>query len=443
VAKLLRMPEVAAGGTEAVLSAWLVEESAGFTARQTLMTIETEKAVVDVEADAPGVLVMTLVPAGAAVEVGAPVAVLADPGEVVDDLPATLAALGVGGAEAGAATAVTALSAAPDAPPSPVDPVADTAAPAALAPAVNGHAGGRIFASPLARRLALEGGVDLATVTGTGPGGRLVRRDIEAALRLGQQAPATEQPLAVTVAPPATSTAVAGGPSADPLAAYTDVPHSRSRRAIARRLTQSVNEVPHFYLHASCRADALLAARAELNEGADIRISVTDLLVKAAARALVIVPEVNAIWTEDAVRQFSRVDIGLAVASRRGLVSPVLRGVETLSIREVATGVRDLVARADDGRLRQDELEGGAFSISNLGMFGVEDFSAIINPPQAAILAVGAARLQPVVDDGALAVGQVMRVTLSVDHRAVDGALAAQWLQAFASLVEAPIRIFA
>jgi len=266
----------------------------------------------------------------------------------------------------------------------------------------------------------------------------VVRRDIEARLRRDQLAPTATQP------PVAALTPASGTPAAPAAAAeYTDVPHSRVRRAIARRLTQSVNEVPHFYLHASPRVDALLAARAELNEGSDVRVSVNDLLVKAAARALVMVPEVNAIWTDDAVRQFARVDIGLAVASQRGLVTPVLRGVESLSVRQVATGVRDLVARADAGQLRQDELEGGAFSISNLGMFGVEDFSAIINPPQAAILAVGAARPQPVVVDGALAVGQVMRVTLSVDHRVVDGALAAQWLRAFVSVVEAPIRIFA
>ena len=440
MAKLLRMPEVAAGGVEAVLSAWLVEESAGFDAAQTLMTIETEKAVVDVEADAAGVLVKALVPAGAAVEVGAPVAVLAEPGEVVDDLPATLAALGVGDVDAGAvapAAASPETSGTPHAGgPEPLAQVADTAS--GHPPAVNGHAGGRVFASPLARRLAREAGLDVATVTGTGRGGRVVRRDIEARLRRDQLAPTATQP------PVAALTPASGTPAAPAAAAeYTDVPHSRVRRAIARRLTQSVNEVPHFYLHASPRVDALLAARAELNEGSDVRVSVNDLLVKAAARALVMVPEVNAIWTDDAVRQFARVDIGLAVASQRGLVTPVLRGVESLSVRQVATGVRDLVARADAGQLRQDELEGGAFSISNLGMFGVEDFSAIINPPQAAILAVGAARPQPVVVDGALAVGQVMRVTLSVDHRVVDGALAAQWLRAFVSVVEAPIRIFA
>jgi pyruvate dehydrogenase E2 component (dihydrolipoamide acetyltransferase) len=215
------------------------------------------------------------------------------------------------------------------------------------------------------------------------------------------------------------------------------------RRAIAARLTESKQTTPHFYLRATVRVDKLLKLRQQLNRAEAVRVSVNDLVVKAAARAHVLVPEMNVVWTPDAVRSFSSVDVAVAVATDGGLVTPVLRAVETRSISSVASSIRDLVDRARAGKLRQDELEGGTITITNLGMFGTEEFAGIINPPQAAILAVGAARREPVVKHGTLSTATVLRVTLSVDHRPVDGTVAARWMQAFVSAVEHPVQILA
>ena len=219
----------------------------------------------------------------------------------------------------------------------------------------------------------------------------------------------------------------------------TEIPHTRMRKAIARRLTESKSTVPHFYLVADCRVDKLLALRAEANATAPVKLSVNDFVLKAAAAAFVDVPEANATWGEEAVTRYSTVDMSVAVAIDGGLVTPVLRSVEKATLTEIARNVADHAERARAGQLRQHELEGGSFSVSNLGMYGVTEFSAIINPPQSAILAVGRATQQPVVDDGALAVGTVMTVTLSADHRVLDGALAAQWLAAFVKHIENPL----
>ena len=417
MARLMRMPEVAAGGTSAVLHEWSVAERAEFASQDVLATVETDKAVVDVEADLPGVVVKLLVPSGATVEVGAPIAVLADPGETVDDLATLLAQLGV------AAAAPPDPEGAPDQPLSPLVPAAlvpETVAASGLTavPPADGNGHGRIFASPLARRLARESQLPLEGITGTGPGGRIVRRDVEAATR-------RPEPAAAPV-------------SSD--AAYTDVPHTPMRRAIARRLTESKQTVPHFTLRATVRVDDLLELRADL-AALGTKTSVTDLLVKAAARAHTVVPGMNAIWTPEATRTFSSVDIAVAVATGTGLVTPVVRGLERASVGAVADTVRDLVERARAGRLRQDELEGGSLTLTNLGMYGTEEFAAIINPPQSAILAVGAARQEPVVVDGQLAVATVLHATVSADHRVIDGALAAEWMGAFVAAVEQPLQL--
>jgi pyruvate dehydrogenase E2 component (dihydrolipoamide acetyltransferase) len=215
------------------------------------------------------------------------------------------------------------------------------------------------------------------------------------------------------------------------------------RRAVAARLTESVTTAPHFYVRGVARVDELLRVRAELNDGAEVAVSVNDLVVKAVARAHQLVPEMNVVWTGEAIRSFAGVDVAVAVATDSGLVTPVVRGVDGLAVTAVARATRDVAARAREGRLQQPELEGGSITVSNLGMFGVEEFSAIINPPQASILAVGAARQEPVVTDGRLGVATVLRVTLSVDHRPVDGAVAARWMSAFVSLLERPVRILA
>ncbi|MDQ1663219.1 MAG: hypothetical protein QOJ68_3199 [Blastococcus sp.] len=421
--RLMRMPEVAAGGTSAVLHEWSVTEKAEFGPDDVLATVETDKAVVDVEAGQPGVVVRLLVAPGTSVEVGAPIAVLADPGELVDDVAAVLAALGL----ADAAAQAPDPEGAPDQPSSPQLPaavLAGTVAAAGLAPDLRGSSSnGRFFASPLARRLARERGLELGQLVGTGPGGRIVRRDVVAA---PQPAHPVQQPVA---APAAAGTA------------HTDVPHTPMRRAIARRLTESKQTIPHFTVRASVRVDALLDLRSELAD-AGTRVSVNDLLVKAVGRAHVAVPRMNAVWTPDATRTFSAVDVAVAVATPTGLVTPVLRGVERTSISLLAAASADLVERARAGRLRQDELEGGALTVTNLGMFGTEEFSAIINPPQSAILAVGAARPEPVVDAGGqVSVARLMRLTLSADHRVIDGALAAEWIRALVSILEKPVQI--
>jgi pyruvate dehydrogenase E2 component (dihydrolipoamide acetyltransferase) len=433
--RLMRMPEVAAGGTSAVLHEWSVTEQAEFGRDDVLATVETDKAVVDVEAGQPGVVVRLLVAPGTSVEVGAPIAVLADPGELVDDVAAVLAALGL--ADAGGHAPDP--EGAPDQPASPELPaalVAGTVAASGLAPDLRGSTeNGRFFASPLARRLARERGLELGQLVGTGPGGRIVRRDVVAGPEPARPFPQAPAPHAVEAEQPVAASAAAAG------SAHTDVPHTPMRRAIARRLTESKQTIPHFTVRASVRVDALLDLRSQLAE-AGTRVSVNDLLVKAVGRAHVAVPRMNAVWTPEATRTFAGVDVAVAVATPTGLVTPVLRGVERTPISLLAATSADLVERARAGRLRQDELEGGALTVTNLGMFGTEEFSAIINPPQSAILAVGAARPEPVVDaDGGLSVARLMRLTLSADHRVIDGALAAEWIGALVSILERPVHV--
>jgi pyruvate dehydrogenase E2 component (dihydrolipoamide acetyltransferase) len=445
------MPEVAANAAEAVLQEWQVAVNSPFSARDSIATVETEKAVVDIEAEADGVLLKTLVAAGAQVEVGAAIAVLGAPGERVDDVEGLLDKLGLTpGApvvaperrlvaddpEGGTANTGT-QEADPRTGTSRAERRTSTSGAERRTPAARGNGGEleprRVFTSPLARRLAREAGLRVEDIPGTGPGGRIVRKDVEEAIAAAE----SSLPASPTVAPTA---APELGDSATP---YTDVPHSRMRAAIASRLTGSKQTVPHFYVRATVNVGELLDMRATLNEGGQTRISVNDLVVKAAARAHRLVPAMNAMWTPEAVRLFDSVDIAVAVATDRGLVTPVLRGVDQLSISTVAAASRDLAQRAQTGQLRQEELEGGTLCVTNLGMFDVEEFAAIINPPQSAILAVGAARPAPVVVQGELTVGTLMHLTLSVDHRPIDGTLAAEWIKTFVCLLEKPVLILA
>ena len=465
MARLFRMPEVAAGTAEAILASWSVAENSAVTAAEPIATVETDKAAVDIEADADATVLKVLVDEGMTVPVGAPIAVLAEPGEVVHDVDVLLAQL-VGASPApGPASAGAPESAAPHASPPAARPVA--AAPGT--PARADAATTRIFASPLARKRAAETGLDIGEITASGPGGRIVRRDVEAAIaRRGTPPPAditagpsvvapatmSATPVLVTTSatpipptpPAAPAPGAAAGPAAPPRAASDGariVPLSRMRRAIATRLTQSKQSVPHFYLRGACRVGKLLALREELNTTAPVRISVNDLVIKAAARAHAAVPELNVCWEDDGIRCFDTVDIATAVATSTGLLTPVLRSVDSLSISALARQTQDLAARAEESALQPAELNGGTLTVTNLGMFGTEEFTAIINPPQAAILAVGAARDEAVVDDGQLSVGKVMRVTLSVDHRPVDGVNAAHWMRAFVALIENPLQILA
>jgi pyruvate dehydrogenase E2 component (dihydrolipoamide acetyltransferase) len=435
VAHLLRVPEIAAGTTEAVLATWPVAENSPYSATDVIASVETAKAVIDIEAEENGVILRRLVSEGADVAVGQPIAIIGAPGESAENIEAELSAQQLPPDDLEAPD-LAGRDVAPVAP-APASAAPASAAPAAAAPvdaapaptAANGNRG-RIFISPIARRLARAADLDLRDISGTGPNGRIMRRDVERAVRavVDDQPPAQpETPTAVTAPEPTT---------------YTEVPHSRVRRAIASRLTESKQTVPHFYVSGSARAGKLLRLRAELNEGGSpVRVSLNDLVIKAVARAHQLVPAMNVIWTPDAVRSFASVDIGIAIASPRGLVTPVLRSVQSSGITTVAAAVSDLVERAGAGRLQPRELEGGTTTVTNLGMFGAEDFAAIINPPQSSILAVGAVHRAPVVKKGKLAVGSVMQVTLSVDHRAVDGTTAAEWMRAFVSLIQHPARI--
>ncbi|WP_218004365.1 2-oxo acid dehydrogenase subunit E2 [Microtetraspora niveoalba] len=481
----MNMPEVAANTTEAVLQAWEIRENTPFAAGDVLATVETDKAVVDITAETDGVILRTLVSEGDRVEVGSPVALIGEPGERVDDPEVILARLGVapsrgtaappaGDVSGRAATAAAAAAESPLASPAPTTSpgtgAGEMASAAGPAPVETSDSPERVFASPLARRLAREAGIPVGSITGTGPGGRIVRRDVEAAAaRLAATPSSAGAPVRpaepeVTparrpenVAPPASTASqgstVSPGSALSPGSTasqgsttgqgFTDEPHSRIRKAVATRLSESKQTVPHFYLRATVRVDRLLELRRQLNESGPARVSLNDLVIKAAAQAHVRVPAMNVIWTPQATRSFSSVDVAVAIATERGLVTPVLRSVERTTVSSVAAAVKDFAERAKAGRLRQDELEGGSLTVTNLGMFGTEEFMAIINPPQSAILAVGAARQEPVVDDGALTVGTVMRVTLSVDHRPIDGVIAAEWMSAFVSLVENPVRILA
>jgi pyruvate dehydrogenase E2 component (dihydrolipoamide acetyltransferase) len=424
---LFRMPEIAAGTTDALLSEWLVAENAEFAQGDALATIETDKANVDIEAETSGVMVRYLAEAGTRVEVGNAIAFIADVGQAVPDVDAALAELGVADSAVGVGTpeADVVLPEVADANGS-SSPASPTTAP--------DTGSGRRFIAPLVRRLATENNLDLTDVVGTGPNGRMVKRDIVKLLN----APADATPAAD---PKSAAPAPAAAPAAAGPVGYTEKPHSRIRKVIAARLTESKNVAPHFYLRGSANVDALLALRVTVNEASPVKVSVNDFIVKAAAAAHKAVPAMNVIWTADAVRVYEAVDLAIAVASDGGLVTPVVRNVTGQPISAIAGVTRDLAERARSGGLKQHELDGGTMTISNLGMYGTEEFAAIINPPQASILAVGGAKKQPVVVDDQLAVATVMNFTLSVDHRPVDGAVAAEWMKAFIGIVENPFTV--
>jgi len=411
----MRMPEVLANATEAIIAKWLLEEGASFTVGQSMAEVETEKALVEVPAETDGILGKYLAKNGAHVQVGAPIAILLNKGEGQAEIDKLLA-------EAGADIPAPVAAAAPTtAAPDIAAPVAAAPTPVVAAPIATDR-GSRVFASPLARRLAKENGLDAASINGTGPGGRIVRRDVQAAIAGGGAKPA-----AVAVSIPVI-----------PAGSFTDIPHSGMRKAIARRLTESKTTVPHFYLTAPVLADERLSYRTKLNEWAPKKISVTDLILKTVSAAFSDVPGANCIWTETAIRQFSDVDVSVAVATDNGLITPVVRGINHMNLSQLNAATADLIDRARIGRLKQNEIEGGTFSVTNLGMYGTDEFSAILNPPQSAILAVGAAKQKPVVIDGEIKVRSVINFTLSVDHRAIDGALAAEWLAAFVKRFENP-----
>jgi len=460
MASVVRMPSVLAGATEAAIASWLVGPGDSVAVGQPLAEIETEKALVEYAAEEAGVVGRLVLAAGDTGEIGDPIAVLVADGETDADIDAILGSEAPAPAQAPApatADAPTSTAQAPagtapvatPATPAPQDASADATAPSGTwsmghrppksvvdgTSTTNGHqagagaSGGRIFASPLVRKVAGERGIDLAAIAGTGPNGRIVRRDLEQFLAAKPERVEPE-PVKAPALVQASTPVVSG----DRL-----VPHTPMRRAIARRLTESKATIPHFYMVTECVVDELLELRKRVNETAPVKISVNDFVVMAVGAAFRDVPEANVTWTDEGMLEHGSVDISIAVATEGGLVTPVLRGVDGKRLSDVARESQDLARRARERRLRQDELEGGTFSISNLGMYGTLEFSGIINPPQSGLLAVGAARQQPVVADGAVTVATVMRCTLSIDHRALDGALAARWLAAFTTRIEHPL----
>ena len=438
--RLLRMPGISADAEEVVFLEWCSAVGSTVAAGVAIATVETEKANVDIEAEEEAVLWRTLIEPGDAVAVGAPIAVLAGVGEDVSDEGSVLDALGL--ATTSAAEHHVAdhdnveerdATAEPTATPTPAE--ANAHSPAADIGVDTPLANGRLFASPLARKLARDNNIALDSVVGTGPGGRIVRRDIDF-LREGRAVHGASQPSD-------SQPREALGHQAVRAAEFVEIPHSGMRRAIARALTASKQNVPHFYLESTCRVESLLEMRQTINNDSQVRISINDFVLKAVGKALMDVPEMNVVWTDDAVRRFSTADVSVAVGGDHGLVTPVLRSVESMSLSQISGHVRDFVDRAGSGKLKQGELEGGSFSVSNLGMYAAERFAAIINPPQAGILAVGAVREEPVVTNGSLGVGSVLTVTLSADHRGVDGVVAATWLKRFTALMESPALLLA
>ena len=410
------MPALSPTMTEGTLSRWLKKEGDMVSPGDVLAEIETDKATMEVEAIDEGRLGQILVTEGTGnVAVNTPIAILVEDGETVPDAPP--AAKPPPAAQASA--------------PAPVTP------PAPRNEAVPVPHGERIFASPLARRIAREQGIELDGLHGSGPNGRIIRADVEAA------ASQTRAPEPVAIAKP-TAQAKPAVPATD--APHHAVPNSSMRRAIARRLASSANENPHFYVTIDVELDALLALRSKLNAKSPsgehaFKISVNDMLIKAVAMAHRRVPGVAVTFTEEAILHYDRIDISVAVAIPDGLITPIIRDADRKGLAAIHHEALDLFKRAKDGKLKPEEYQGGGFSISNLGMFGVREFTAIINPPQAAILAVGAGQQRPVVRDGQLAVATVMTCTMSSDHRAVDGALAARYLASLKTILEDPLEL--
>ena len=443
MATQIKLPEVAAGATHAVISSWQVAVGDQVVVGQQIAEIETDKAVVELLAETAGTILELIGKPGDEMEVGSTIAMVGEAGESAvapeEVTPAAEAPVPP------AASPVASPAASPVAEPvaTPTGTATDTSP---AVPAETVPASGRQRVSPIARKLAKDAGVDVSQITGTGPSGRVVRRDVEASVANGATAaepvavPAAASPAVAPQAPAPVSTSASKElASQEYSSTYSTVPHTSMRKAIARRLTESKSTVPHFYLNADCKVDELLALRKKINESSQVKISVNDMVVRAVAAAFEDVPEANVVWGPDAMIKYESVDISIAVSTDGGLLTPVIRGVEKRSLSNIARTITDLAERSRAGKLRQEELNGGSFAVTNLGMYGTSSFSAILNPPQSGILAVGAAGPKAVVVDGEITIATIMSVTLSADHRAVDGALAAQWLAAFKARIENPL----
>jgi pyruvate dehydrogenase E2 component (dihydrolipoamide acetyltransferase) len=419
------MPALSPTMTEGNLAKWLKKEGDEVHSGDVLAEIETDKATMEVEAVDDGKIGRILVPEGAqGIKVNDPIALL------------------LGEDEDASALEKFARAASPPATVAP-PPSLESSKPAPAAQPERDRGNGRIFASPLARRMAQQAGLDLGGIRGSGPQGRIIKSDVEAALSRDGPAPAPVSARAPSVPQPEPAAPVLSKERVAALAGnppHSERPLNAMRRVIARRLTESKQTVPHFYLTIDCEIDALLKIRSELNAKSDAyRISVNDFVIRAAALALRQVPAANASWSDEAILLWDTVDVAVAVALDDGLITPIVKMADRKGLAAIANETKDLVARARAGKLKLEEFQGGTFSISNLGMYGVREFAAVINPPHGGILAVGAGEQRPVVKNGALTIATVMSCTLSCDHRAVDGAVGAQFLAAFKKLVEDPL----
>ncbi len=444
------MPALSPTMEEGTLAKWLVQEGDVVKSGQILAEIETDKATMEFEAVDEGVIGKLLVPDGTAgVKVNTPIAVLLEEGETAGDAASTKMAA--------AATAVPApvAAAAPTNAPAAAPATAGASSPmSTAAPAAPASSGARVFATPLARRIAAERGLDLAAITGSGPNGRIVKSDVENAQppKAAPAQPAAPQPAAAPTQAGA-STPVSSGMSAETVAKlYTDrtyetVTLDGMRKTIAARLTEAKQTIPHFYLRRSVNLDPLLTFRETLNkqlEARGVKLSVNDFIIKACALALQQVPDANAVWAGDRIFRMKASDVAVAVAVEGGLFTPVLRDAEHKSLSALSAEMKDLAARAKTRKLAPQEYLGGSFAISNLGMFGIENFDAVINPPHGSILAVGAGIKKPVVaGDGSVTTATIMSMTLSVDHRVIDGALGAEFLKAISENLENPMAMLA
>ena len=440
----IRMPALSPTMTEGNLARWLKKEGDEVHAGDVIAEIETDKATMEYEAADEGRIGKIIVPEGAqGIKVHEPIALLLEEGEDPAALEKFTAKAPSGNGQHAEAPAAPPSGVSPKTEPAAAPPARPPAAPAERS-APDQVNGGRVLASPLARRMAQQAGLDLTAIRGSGPQGRIIKADIDKALGAPpSRAPAVAPGLAPTtpsmpVFAKAQVLALAGNPP------YSEKPHSAMRRVIARRLSESKQTVPHFYLSVDCTIDELLKIRKTLNDKAPkdqggYRISVNDFVIRATALALRQVPAANASWSDEAILLWDRVDIAVAVALDDGLITPIIKGADQKGLAQIAQESKGLAERTRAGKLKLEEFQGGTFSISNLGMYGIREFAAVINPPQGGILAVGLGEQRPIVRDGQLAVATVMTCTLSGDHRVVDGAVGAQFLAAFKKLVEEPL----
>ena len=430
MAEIVTMPKLGFDMAEGTLVRWMITEGGEVAKGAVLAEIETDKATVEVEASASGILYRYLVEEGAVVPVGTPIAVIAAPGEEVKDLPTVSREEAPAGEPAGATAEAAPQQVEIETEASEASPVVEES--------------GRLKASPLARRMAQDLNLDLSSIKGSGPGGRIVKKDLGLAAQAGQAAPVAKQPAAAGVAPAKPGLPAVEWTPGAPVPADERIPLAKLRALIGKRMVEAKREVPHFYITSVYDAGPLMELRTRVNQQLpeDAKASVNDFLIKAVALTLRGFPNLNASLTDAEIVRHGHVNIGVAVAVENGLMTVVVKDADQKPLRLISQEVREMVSRARQGKVKPEDIEGSTFSISNLGMYGVDEFIAIINPPEAGILAVGAVQQVPVVENGEVKAGMRLKATISADHRISDGAEAAQFMQALGEFIENPLRLF-